>query len=150
MSSVIHCWIYSQRHGIYLWIRNAVLIMWSFFFSDLGAHGEAVTNLSVQTFAGNSTMGTATTELHTVSCLSLQLSFILNTNWKDATVQYGYPIDVRFCFQLSKKRLLKHRNWLACVVVCNSCEIFSVNLKARHLVIPTFAHAQTFDRSVYV
>ena len=81
-----------------------------FFFPDLGAHGEAVTNLSVQTFAGNSTMGTATTELHTVSCLSLQLSFILNTNWKDATVQYGYPIDVRFCFQLSKKRLLKHRN----------------------------------------
>lgn len=34
---------------------------------DLGAHGEAVTNLSVQTFAGNSTMGTATTELHTIS-----------------------------------------------------------------------------------
>lgn len=68
------------------------------FFSDLGAHGEAVTNLSVQTFAGNSTMGTATTELHTVSCLFLQSSFILNTNWKDATVQYGYPIDVRFCF----------------------------------------------------
>ena len=88
------------------------------FFSDLGAHGEAVTNLSVQTFAGNSTMGTATTELHTVSCLSLQLSFILNTNWKDATVQYGYPIDVRFCFQLSKKGCLNiATDWLVWLFV---------------------------------
>ncbi|KAJ7378733.1 Protein strawberry notch 1 [Desmophyllum pertusum] len=34
---------------------------------DLGAQGEAVSNLSVQTFVGNSTFGTATTELHTVS-----------------------------------------------------------------------------------
>lgn len=34
---------------------------------DLGANGEAVNNLSVQTFMGNSTFGTATTELHTVS-----------------------------------------------------------------------------------
>lgn len=33
---------------------------------DLGAHGEAVNNLSVQTFVGNSLFGTATTELHTV------------------------------------------------------------------------------------
>lgn len=40
------------------------------FVSDLGAHGEAVNNLSVQTFVGNSVFGTATTELHTVSdCL---------------------------------------------------------------------------------
>ena len=34
---------------------------------DLGAHGEAVNDVSVQTFAGNSVFGTATTELHTVS-----------------------------------------------------------------------------------
>ena len=34
---------------------------------DLGAHGEAVNDVSVQTFAGNSIFGTATTELHTVS-----------------------------------------------------------------------------------
>ncbi|XP_015780901.1 PREDICTED: protein strawberry notch homolog 1-like [Acropora digitifera] len=37
------------------------------FLLDLGAHGEAVNDVSVQTFAGNSIFGTATTELHTVS-----------------------------------------------------------------------------------
>ena len=35
--------------------------------SDLGAHGEAVKDVSVQTFAGNSAFGTATIELHSVS-----------------------------------------------------------------------------------
>ena len=35
--------------------------------SDLGAHGEAVNDVSVKTFAGNSAFGTATTELHSVS-----------------------------------------------------------------------------------
>lgn len=37
------------------------------FISDLGAHDEAVNNISVETFVGNSAFGTATTELHTVS-----------------------------------------------------------------------------------
>ncbi|KXJ14796.1 protein strawberry notch homolog 1 [Exaiptasia diaphana] len=34
---------------------------------DLGSQGEEVTELSVQTFVGSKTIGTATTELHTVS-----------------------------------------------------------------------------------
>ncbi|KAK3751828.1 hypothetical protein QZH41_013286, partial [Actinostola sp. cb2023] len=34
---------------------------------DLGSQGEDVTELSVQTFVGDKTIGTATTELHTVS-----------------------------------------------------------------------------------
>ena len=33
---------------------------------DLGAHEEAVNDVSVQTFAGNSVFGTAATELHAV------------------------------------------------------------------------------------
>ena len=34
---------------------------------DLSAHGEAVNNVSIQAFPGNSVSGTATNELHTVS-----------------------------------------------------------------------------------
>lgn len=45
--------------------ENHVLTL--LFISDLGAHGEAVNNRSVETFVGNSVFGTATTELHTVS-----------------------------------------------------------------------------------
>ncbi|XP_073258615.1 protein strawberry notch homolog 1-like isoform X3 [Porites lutea] len=49
---------------------------------DLGAHGEAVNNRSVETFVGNSVFGTATTELHTVSVergVSWEESFQLRT-----------------------------------------------------------------------
>ena len=49
--------------------------------SDLGGNGEAVNNLSVQTFAGNSTFGTATTELHTVSKNYTQTIFIPFVNY---------------------------------------------------------------------
>ncbi|XP_015769828.1 PREDICTED: protein strawberry notch-like isoform X3 [Acropora digitifera] len=35
--------------------------------TELGAHGEAVNDVRVQAFAGNSVFGTATTELHTVN-----------------------------------------------------------------------------------
>ncbi|XP_015747705.1 PREDICTED: protein strawberry notch homolog 1-like isoform X1 [Acropora digitifera] len=37
------------------------------FLQDLSAHGEAVNNVSIQAFPGNSVSGTATNELHTCS-----------------------------------------------------------------------------------
>ena len=39
----------------------------AFCLLDLSPHGEAVNDVSVQAFPGNSVFGTATNELHTVS-----------------------------------------------------------------------------------
>ena len=39
----------------------------AFCFLDLSPHGEAVNDVSVPAFPGNSVFGTATNELHTVS-----------------------------------------------------------------------------------
>lgn len=49
---------------------------------------------------------------------------------------------------LKKIKPFKYYVLLACVIVCRRVEqLGSDSLEARHLVITTFAHAQTIDRS---
>lgn len=83
---------------------------------DLGAHGEAVHNLSVQTFFGNSVFGTATTELHTVSVergMSWEESFELRASQTHPDDGYYLSYQTRnskktailvICQSRSKKR----------------------------------------------
>lgn len=66
-------------------------------------------------------------------------------------IQAWYPFDLPFCFEPYQKSytLLKHRDLLACVFFCDSCEtIGSDSLKAHHLYITKFTYAQTYDRCV--
>ena len=60
---------------------------------DLGAHGEAVNDVSVQTFAGNSIFGTATTELHTVS-KHTSMTFTANGKMKFSSCQKKEKLDL--------------------------------------------------------
>ena len=53
-------------------------------------------------------------------------------------------------FSFPKKGLLNTATDWPVWLFITRVRFFSVNLKVRHLVIPTFAHAQTFDRGVYV
>ena len=56
----------------------------AFCLLDLSPHGEAVNDVSVQAFPGNSVFGTATNELHTVSKYTREanrISFLSCSCW---------------------------------------------------------------------
>ena len=71
---------------------------------DLGAHGEAVNDVSVQTFAGNSIFGTATTELHTVSEHTREIKHDV----------YGKRQDEIFLFVRTRRNLIYLSSFLVC------------------------------------
>lgn len=79
---------------------------------DLGAHGEAVNNLSVQTFVGNSVFGTATTELHTVS---VERGMSWNESFELRASQTTHPDDGYYLSNQSR-----NGKKTAILVICQS------------------------------
>lgn len=71
---------------------------------------------------------------------------------KLSLLKYEHPVDLPFCFELFPKRyrFLKHPDfWLVQLFVTFVRLLGSDMLKADHLIIATFTHAQMLDHCGY-